>query len=73
MKELMQQPSATLKLRSSLGQTLLLTVGALFIVGLMAVFGWKMFDDSQVLVSADFLLFCRDFCLGKRQLVWVTI
>lgn len=50
MNELMQQPSPALKSRSSLSQTLLLTVGVLFIVGLMAVFGWKMFDESQVLV-----------------------
>lgn len=60
MTELTQQPTVTTKTRSSLGRTLVLLVGALFIIGLMAVFGWKMFDSAQSLsedaLAPDFTL-----------------
>lgn len=49
MSELIQQPAVTIKTRSSLGQTLVLLAGALFIIGLISIFGWKMFDSAQTL------------------------
>lgn len=50
MGELTGQRSDVLKNQSSLGRTFVLIFGALFIVGLIAVFGWNMFDSSQTLV-----------------------
>lgn len=51
MTELTQQPAVAIKTRSSLGRTLVLLVGALFIIGLISAFGWKLFDSAQSLTK----------------------
>lgn len=60
MTELTQKPPAAEISRSGKSQTLTLVIGGLFIVGLLAVFGWKMVNENQTMVidgpAPDFTL-----------------
>lgn len=49
MSELHHQQPIAFKNQSSLGRTFVLIFGALFIVGLISVFSWNLFDNSQTL------------------------